>query len=453
MRIFQLEKEHALAEMLLANNSVAISAEVSPLRGDPNYDAIATFFEGNVETPDTEDLFYTKSVFVSTVWNLNADVFLPGPTWRSRKTPVDKPTNNSHNEMKIVGHITSVWAVDSEGKLIPDDTPEEDLPSTFHLCNSAVIYRHWRDRDLRTASDNLVADIVAGERFVSMECFFDSFDYALKNEEGTFQVVPRNEETAFLTKHLRAYGGSGEFDGYALGRVLRDFTFSGKGYVDRPANPASKIFDFKNKNGFSFASTDKFGVYVICSPNSTEKNKMSDENKVEKAIAEITSKLEAAVAEATKATQRAVDLEDQLKVASAALEAVKASESQLTGKFEILQTERNDLAAKLAEINAEKSLASRTQALLEKGFAPELAKAKVEENKDLSDEQFTRVLAFITKQPEAKPAPVSEVIVTTEVSSAGANIPSGETKPEPKMFDALSAYLDVELVKPTKEKK
>ena len=92
-----------------------------------------------------------------------------------------------------------------------------------------------------------------------MECFFKGFDYGLFNSEtGEYKVLARNEETAFLTKYLRAYGGDGKHQNYKLGRVLRNITFSGKGFVDKPANPDSVIF---TKNDFSKISTKK---PIIC---------------------------------------------------------------------------------------------------------------------------------------------------------------------------------------------
>ena len=48
-----------------------------------------------------------------------------------------------------------------------------------------------------------------------MECFFKGFDYGLLNSEtGEYKVLARNEETAFLTKYLRAYGGDGKHQNY-----------------------------------------------------------------------------------------------------------------------------------------------------------------------------------------------------------------------------------------------
>ena len=74
-------------------------------------------------------------------------------------------------------------------------------------------------------------------------------------------IVPRNNETAFLTRHLRAYGGEGSYQEHQIGRLLRNITFSGKGFVNRPANPESIIFD-KNKvfefNSASISSENMF---------------------------------------------------------------------------------------------------------------------------------------------------------------------------------------------------
>ena len=56
--------------------------------------------------PDQIDLFYIKSVLVSTGWNKNDDVFDAAETWAARNTPEDKQFNFMHNENDIIGHIT-----------------------------------------------------------------------------------------------------------------------------------------------------------------------------------------------------------------------------------------------------------------------------------------------------------------------------------------------------------
>ena len=76
-----------------------------------------------------------------------------------------------------------------------------------------------------------------------MECLFPNFDYALTAPDGSTKVVSRDEASAFLTKHLRSYGGSGEYQNYRVGRLLRNLSFSGKGLVSKPANPRSVILE------------------------------------------------------------------------------------------------------------------------------------------------------------------------------------------------------------------
>ena len=89
--------------------------------------------------------------------------------------------------------------------------------------------------------DQIIAEIEEGKWFVSMECLFAGFNYALLDEGGNGKILARDEESAFLTKHLRAYGGTGEYEGYKVGRALANISFSGKGLVAKPANPRSII--------------------------------------------------------------------------------------------------------------------------------------------------------------------------------------------------------------------
>ena len=137
-----------------------------------------------------------------------------------------------------------------------------------------------------------------------MECFFKGFDYGLLDKStGTYKTLARNENTAYLTKYLRAYGGLGEHDNYKIGRVLRNITFSGKGYVEKPANPESIIFNkniiydlfTKKSNNLSIA-----GVSNNQLTSKVENNIMSSDN----TVAETTEKVET-VTEAVVATESA----------------------------------------------------------------------------------------------------------------------------------------------------
>ena len=128
------------------------------------------------------------------------------------------------------------------------------VPGFFHLLNSSVIYKSWTDKDTNDSVMSLIAKIEANEKYVSMECMFKGFDYAVITPEGENRIVARTEESAFLTKHLRAYGGNGEFEGHRVGRLMRRMTFSGKGYVDTPANPQSVILARNEGRQFTAAS-------------------------------------------------------------------------------------------------------------------------------------------------------------------------------------------------------
>lgn len=184
------------------------------------------------------DLHYLRTVLVTTGWNLNDDVFDRAETFAARLTPEDKPFNYEHNCADIIGHITSCYVSDDGGKTVAAKVVNE-LPSKFHIVTGAVLYKYWDKPELQDRMNKIIAEIGQGRWFVSMEALFKNFDYAVRGTDGKHKIVARNENTAFLTKHLRAYGGTGEYEGNKVGRLLRNIVFSGKGLVARPANPES----------------------------------------------------------------------------------------------------------------------------------------------------------------------------------------------------------------------
>ena len=131
------------------------------------------------------------------------------------------------------------------------------MPDPLHILVSSVIYRQWQDPEYKSRAEELISKIEQGNMFVSMECIFRGFDYAVRSPDGENHVVARNEETSFLTRHLRSYGGTGQYQDHKVGRMLRNITFSGKGFVERPANPDSVIFDKDQIFDFAGASASK----------------------------------------------------------------------------------------------------------------------------------------------------------------------------------------------------
>jgi len=246
---------------------------------------------------------------------------------------------------------------------------------------------------------------------VSMECYFRGFDYGLTNNEtGEFKVVARSEETSYLTKHLRAYGGLGEHEGYKVGRVLRDITFSGKGYVDKPANPDSIILTKKNEEEKN-AAFIKAGVTEESTSN-TETNTMN----LEKEIADLQHKVEAmsgcgdAVKEAytlasslkdrvseletSLAEEKATNetLASQLSEAQAMSDEEKKKKEEEMKKMQASVEELEEAVAayknKEEEMKKKEAMMKRKASLLDLGIESEVADATVEKFAALDDETF-----------------------------------------------------------------
>lgn len=382
------------------------------------------------------DLSFTKSIFVSTVWNGNDDVFLNDETWISRHTPTHKPTNLEHDEERLVGHITDTWAVDHAGNIIADNSLVDDLPSFFHLANGAVIYLGWESDQLNEQTQQLLDHIKAGRMFVSMEARFADFDYAVMTADGTQHIVPRDMESSFLTQHLRVYGGKGEFDGHRIGRALRRIVFSGKGYTLNPANKYS-IIDI-GESGFDFSAVSsqnpfysKKGVLSYykdstnASENTTEKISMTDNIQevtflkdqnadLKKALASIQEELKGVKESQTEANLKVLnekiaalqaDLETSEKALSdrtqevTKLQAdVKASADQLTK----VEAEKAELEKSLAETKAEAALNDRVSVLVDGGVDKSVATEKALLFKSLTDDQFAAVAQDIIAAVAAK---------------------------------------------------
>ena len=215
-----------------------------------------------------------------------------------------------------------------------------------------------------------------------MECFFKGFDYGILNKgTGKYKILARNNETAYLTKYLRAYGGAGEHEDYKIGRVLRNITFSGKGYVDRPANEDSIIFSYslvpekqiepleeKNKE------IAQLGVSIPQSNNNSETNIMpkAELNEVVKEVeVEADAKAETQVVEETVVTQPVAEADTTsaeilaLKTENEKLAADIASLNEKIAVIEVLKEEaaKKDKMAKDAEEQKQKMKAELDAAL------------------------------------------------------------------------------------------
>lgn len=402
MEIYKAEIEDGLGDLLSSTNSVAYCGVAKCFTpSTEEQESMKIIASEASENKDQIDLFYLESVLVSTGWNKNDDVFDPKETFAARTTPEDKPFNFMHDEKDIIGHITGNRVVDFQGNAIAEET--ENPPTEFNILTTAVIYKEWSDVDQRQRIQKILAEIEEGEWFVSMECLFPNFDYALVDKDGGTRVVPREESSAFLTKHLRSYGGSGKYEDYRVGRLLRNLSFSGKGLVSKPANPRSVILE-----GNRFFDESEAQILTI---SSTKENDMSE---LDKQIDDLRSELAEAKA-ANEVLKEKVVAEQQAEFESKiqALEATIAEQAETLEAKEVVVAEQAEAIAKagddmkdkmeeLRKMKKKEALMKRKAELEEAGLDAEEALATVADFEDADDDTFAKVVALMKKKAVKK---------------------------------------------------
>lgn len=403
MKIYQQEILDGVADMVQTTASIAYCSPAAVCTDfNINSQGIAEKIKASSANPKQIDLFYIKSVLVSTGWNKNDDVFSPQSTWAARNTPEDKQFNFMHNENDIIGHITGSYVIDRAGNKIEDDS---EMPEEFDIITEAVLYNSWTNPENRSRMSQIIEEIEQNKWFVSMECLFAGFDYAVVDKEGAKKVIARNEQSSFLTKHLRAYGGTGEYEGYKIGRSLRDISFSGKGLVSKPANPRSIILDASK----AFSLNEK---NVITSVSKGDIN-MSDNNLLEKQLAEVRSEL-ASAKEENKAIRAQIEAQSDEKIASLETslaekeEAFKTLEETVRANEAALVELKSALAEKQAELEAVQSemmdmkkkekMAKRKASLVEVGFEDAEAEESLSVYESLDDTAFDSIVAMYKKK-------------------------------------------------------
>ena len=408
MKIYQHEIFDGIAEVVRTDTSVAycVPTTVSTVPHSSCSKEFLDKIKASSANPKHVDLYYLKSVLVSTGWNKNDDVFSVEATWAARSTPEDKQFNFMHNENDIIGHITGCYVVDRNGNAIAENNDE--IPQEFDIITEAVLYNSWTNAENRQRMQQIIAEIEEGKWFVSMECLFSGFDYSVMGEDGKAKVIARTEESSFLTKHLRAYGGTGEYEGYKIGRSLRDISFSGKGLVSKPANPRSVILDASkafSTNDFNFTQVSQGEV------------NMADTNVLEKQLAEVQTEL-ASAKEENKAIRAQIEAAKDKEYADTivALEGdvtVKANEiAALTEKLaateEAVKALEESIAAKDAEMmKKEEEMKKmkkmqrdekRKASLVEVGFDADEAEESIALYETLEDDAFDSIVAMYDKK-------------------------------------------------------
>lgn len=419
MQIFNHEKIDGLAELIQAKASISYASLAQP--SDSVLSQQMRDMK-SIASLEDKDLYYVQSILVTSSWNKNDDIFDAKEVWEARDTPSHKPTNLEHDEHVIIGHITANWPMTDDGILIDNNTPTDNLPIKYHILTGSVIYTGFSDPALRDRAYKLISEIENGEKYVSMECYFKGFDYGLLDKtSGEYRILSRGEDTSYLTKYLRAYGGIGEHENYKIGRVLRDITFSGKGFVNRPANPESVIFTKENMKNTEPAKSSEIINYekktisetigVFSNQANLKETNMSEQTEVVTNETEVVAMNDCSEAQASVASlqEKTTELETQLAEAKATIEALEATKEDLATVKAELEAASEVIAGykqKEEEMAKKEKKMKRMAALVDNGIETEVAEATVEKFDSLDDASFeamTTLLAAKKVKEEKKP--------------------------------------------------
>jgi hypothetical protein len=303
------------------------------------------------------------------------------------------------------------YVLDKDGteiELTEDDTP----PNEFDIEVAGVLYRAFPE--LSDRIDEIIAKANAGEMFVSMEAWFPDFGYGLIDpKNGEIKLITRSEETAFLTKHLRTYGGSGEYQGFRVGRVLKDIIFGAQGFVDKPANPESVIKVAAEKIAASrvFATAELSELLEGGIVNVDEKQLKELQDQLVEAQASLESKTKE-VAELQGAAKEFMDkdYDGQITALTEKVNGLTASVTEASEKTESIEAAKVEIQKQLDEAvqRAEKSEAEIKEIRKNESARERLVKlsevkaiedeeATLAELREMTDETFDVVLKYAGK--------------------------------------------------------
>jgi hypothetical protein len=359
---------------LIANVRQIIEAQIRDLAADKK--EIKAGNDQEIEELLKKHPFITtgEAILASSNCNKNDDIFLPGELWEARKTSIGTPFNNNHEKEEIIGHTYGSYVLDEDKKVVADDASE--VPSYLHLVSKFVLYE-----DIFPDLTNSIAE---NKYKVSLEAKIKDFDYGLIDADNNVEVVARNDETSFLTKYLRVFGGKGVYKDYKIGRVARGLVFTGMGNVKDPANDESvylKVEATQNASEKTMADNKEQEVVF--------EKKMADLR------AEYEAKVAAAVGEKTEALANVAKLEASIKDLQAkvgVLENTAKELAQAKADLEASQSKVKEVSDELAKIRADETAKARVQKLIEAGVKVDKPEEMLAKIKEMSDAAFDSML-------------------------------------------------------------
>ena len=499
MKLYHNELD--IQNLILDNKSITYASSIEPcLKESEFYNKIeqncSELLQQKYKIEDTitasiknKNLYFYTAILATSSLNKNDDYFSVYELWKAKDTPVLRPTNLEHESDRIVGHTIKSFVIDEQNNIVDPITDIKDLPIKCHILIGNVLYKpasNFSDEYNKSVSQ-VLEEIENGSKFLSLECLFNSFDYILTNDKET-KFISRNNETSFLTKALRIYGGNGEFKNYKVGRVVKDFTFCAVALVNRPANPESVILKRDSNENFIEAKNIKFdekmdfsqnyGVVNNSNQNNKENSLMSEfyieqnkkleeQNKVlATQLDEIKEKFAQSHAKEQEVkisnlTTEVADITKALKLEQEALSTNKSAAAELQKKLDEsdkinaeLTKSNKELTDKFAAIEAEQKVKARTDLFIAGGFSIEDAEKEVKTFANLDDAQFKvvadRIIATSKPKTEIETEEKTKVkaedinaakIIDPEVTSAEEDKNKAENEEFASLVKNLTASL------------
>ncbi len=322
------------------------------------------------------DLLHIEAVLVTEGINENDDAFTHAELKRALSSPILKPMNWQHKDDNILGVMYAVEARDMNGKVLAEigDEPVE-------LVVQGAVWHHLPH--IKVTAEEIVKRIEKSNLFVSMECWFDDYNYGFYTSAGEFyDLVERNDETAFLDKCLKVCGGTGQYNGKRIGRALSGINFGGVAFVDRPANKRSLIL-----NSFAF---NPLQLAEVVEAKHDGSDQGLDRTVIHNVVSDVNHKME-------------VPMNDLNRAAASADEVQKAVVTALESRDRAAAQER----VKTDLENSTRALAQKETDLAEAKSALETLKAAIDQ-------------AFESAKASAAPAEIAKIDQALKVQGPGA---------------------------------
>jgi hypothetical protein len=229
------------------------------------------------------------------------------------------------------------------------------------------------------------------------------------------KVVARNETSAFLTKHLRVYGGKGEYEGHKIGRLLRNISFSGKGLVNKPANPRSIILKTEEDPFDDSTSNLLIKEFQMSDSQSVD----SVEIEVEAAVASVNDELETIKADHEAAV---AGLTATIADRDAKITEMEESAATLTSELEDVKAKLADTSKELGDAKAQIRQMIRTAQAKDAGISEDKIEDTLAKFDAVDDEAFAAMLDLVKTQAhvslespsDPEPAVVEEPVAEAE---------------------------------------